>query len=365
MKKTAAFVLLLLVMVSGLSADADFSGETAFNASVSIPPVEDAWKFTDVSVRQTFGLDAFGDTTSLSLNAGFVFNASDCSVTPFVSEIYADLLADKAAIRFGRQKAAWGVAEILSAVDIITPSDLSDPVSMEKSAINALKLSYDVFPLAFELFWIPVFTPAVLPPIMTAMYGMFGIEIRRPELSLRNGEVGARASAYTSAGDFSVYGYYGWEDMPSMKGEYDRLIMTGASAAVPVGEVTLKAEAAWYPKRDAVASAMLGLEWIKDDFTFIGEAYGEWDKEEQRLSGQVGVSLSYTMLDGDLELSAAGILELRELDGAVVGGVGYRFSDELKGTVGTVYVFEGKDGTGKYSVFKGLDSVRLGAVYSF
>lgn len=365
MKRTVSCFLILAVALFCAFAEVSFAGETAFDASVSIPPVENPWRFTGATLKQTFELDAYGDTTDFYLNAGFVFNAVDCSVTPFVSEAYADLFAEKISFRFGRQKATWGVAEILSAVDIITPSDLSNPVSMEKSAINALKVSYDAFPLSFELFWIPVFTPAVLPPMMTAMYQMYGIEIRRPELSLKNSEVGTRAAAYTSAGDFALYGYYGWEDMPGMTGEYERLVMAGTSVAVPVGDVTLKAEASWYPKRDAVFSAMVGLEWIKNDFTFIGEVYGEWNKVEEKLAGQVGASISYTMLDGDLELSAGGILELRELDGVVVGGVGYSFSNELKGTVGTVYVFEGKDGTGKYSVFKGLDSVRLGAVYSF
>jgi hypothetical protein len=365
MKRTFSVFLVLAVVLFCVSADISFSGETAFDASISIPPVENPWGFTGATLKQTFELDTYGDTTDLYLNAGFTFNAVDCTVSPFVSELYADLFADKVSFRFGCQKATWGVAEILSAVDVLTPSDLSDPVSMEKSAINALKVSYDAFPLAFELFWIPVFTPAVLPPMMTAMYQMYGIEIKRPELSLKNGEVGARATAYTSAGDFALYGYYGWEDMPDMTGEYDRLVMAGASAAVPVGDVTLKAEAAWYPKRNAVFSVMAGLEWIKNDFTFIGELYGEWNKAEEKFSCQVGASISYTMLDGDLELSAGGILELRELDGAVMGGASYSFSDELKATAGIVYVFEGKEGPGTYGAFKSLSGVRLEATYSF
>ena len=41
-----------------------------------------------------------------------------------------------------------------------------------------------------------------------------------------------------------------------------------------IGEITVKAEGAWYPKRDKVACAMFGLEWMKNDITFIGELYG-------------------------------------------------------------------------------------------
>ncbi len=355
----SAFVMLCIF------ADVDFSGESSFSATVSVPPAEDPGKITGASVSQTFELDAYGDTTAFYLNAGFVYDATENSLKPFVSEVYADLFLGKAAFRFGRQKATWGNAEISSAVDVITPSDMSDPLEMSKSAINALKVSYDAFPFAVDVYWIPIFSPAVLPVA-------YGIEIRKPELELENSEVGVKASAYTSAGDFSLYGYYGWEDTPVLAGsypdlycEYERLVMAGASAAVPVGDVTLKAEAAWYPKRDKVVSAMAGLEWMHEDLTLVGELYGEWDKKSEKLSGQVGASVSYDLFEGDLELSVAGILELRELDGAAMAGVTYSFSDELKASGGVVYVIEGPDEVGTYGAFKDLSCVKLEATYSY
>ena len=365
MKRVILIACLSVSVMLCAFADVYFSGESSFSATVSIPPADDMGKITGASVTQTFELDAYGDTTSFYLNAGFVYDLVQNSLKPFVSEIYADLFLGKAAFRFGRQKATWGNAEIESVVDVITPPDMSDPISMSKTAINALKVSYDAFPFAIDIYWIPVFSPAVLPAAMTALYQAYGIEIKSPDLKLENSEVGMKASAYTSAGDFSLYGYYGWEDTPSMTGEYERLIMAGASAAVPVGDVTLKAEGAWYPERDKVVSAMAGLEWMHDDLTFIGELYGEWDKEAEKLSGQAGASISYDLADGDLELSVAGILELRELDGAAIVGVTYSFSDELKATAAVVGVFEGPDEPGTYGMFKDLSCIRLGATYSF
>ncbi len=372
MRRAALIVCFSVSVLLWAFADVDFSGESSFSATVSVPPAEDPGKITGASVSQTFELDAYGDTTAFYLNAGFVYDALDNALKPFVSEVYADLFLGKVAFRFGRQKATWGNAEISSAVDVITPSDMSDPLEMAKTAINALKVSYDAFPFAFDAYWIPVFSPAVMPESMTAMYQAYGIEIRKPELELENSEVGMKASAYTSAGDFSLYGYYGWEDtpvvagsLPDLYGEYERLVMAGASASVPVGDVTLKAEAAWYPKRDKVVSAMAGLEWMHEDLTFVGELYGEWDKKSEELSGQVGASVSYDLLDGDLELSVAGILELRELDGAAMAGVTYSFSDELKVSGGAVYVFEGPDDVGTYGAFKDLSCVKLVATYSY
>ena len=372
MKRVALIVCLSAAVMLCAYADVVFSGESSFSSTASIPPAEETGRTTSASLSQAFEFDAYGDTTSFYLNAGFVYDALGNSLKAFVSEAYADLFIGKAAFRFGRQKATWGNAEINSAVDVITPSDMSDPISMSKTAVDALKFSFDAFPFAVDLYWIPIFTPAVLPEAMTAMYEAYGIEVRKPEPELENGEVGMKVSAYTSAGDFSLYGYYGWEDMPvvsgafpDLYGKYERLVMAGASAAVPVGDVTLKAEAAWYPKRDKVVSAMAGLEWMHDDLTLIGELYGEWDKESERISGQAGASVSYDLLDGDLELSVAGILELRELDGAVMAGVTYSFSDELKVACGAVFVFEGPDDVGTYGAFKDLSCVRLEATYSF
>jgi len=366
MRKTASVLLLLAIALGSAAAvDVVFSGKTDMSASVPIPPADDPWKISGASLMQSFGLDVYGDMAALHLDAGFSFDSLSESLKPFVSEVYADYYPGRLSFRFGRQKATWGTAEIESAVDVITPSDMSDPLNMSKAAIDALKITFDAFPLSFDFYWIPLFTPAVLPASAAALFEAYSIELKKPETKLSNGEAGMKASAYTSAGDFALYGYYGWEDVPSMTGEYERLAMAGASAAVPVGEVTLKAEGAWYPKRDKVVSATAGLEWMHEDLTFVGEVYGEWDKKTEKLSGQVGASVTYGLLDGDLELSLAGILELKVLDGAAVAGAEYSFTDELKAQLQAVYVFEGPDEPGTYGAFRNLSCVRLGATFSF
>ena len=161
---------------------------------------------TKAMTSQILELDAYGDVTALYVNGGFRFNVLDSTMNLFLSEAYADFYLDKFSFRLGRQKAAWGVAEISSAVDVITPSDMSDPVNKTKMGIDALKLSYDAFPFAFDVYWIPVFTPGVLPSSVSAMYSFSGIGLKKPEPCLENGEFAARASAYTSAGDFMLYG---------------------------------------------------------------------------------------------------------------------------------------------------------------
>ncbi|MCR5761705.1 MAG: OprO/OprP family phosphate-selective porin [Sphaerochaetaceae bacterium] len=366
MKKIiVSIALLFAVLTLAFAADVYFSGDTSLYSVLSLPPVNDPWEFTDVSLSQDFELDVYADSSAFFFSAGVEYDALESTLDSYLSEVYGDYFLNSFAFRLGRQKASWGTAEILSAVDVLTPSDLSDPIDFFKMAVDALKISYDAFPLVFDAYWIPFFTASVLPQSVLDVYSFYNISISEPENKIENSEGAAKVSAYTSAGDFSLYGYYGWEDTPNSTGKYDRLIMGGASAAVPVGEVTVKGEAAWYPKRDAVVSATAGVEWIKNDLTLTGELYGQWNKEDENITGQAGLAASYSLFDGDMELSAGGILEFKELDGAVTAELSYSFTDELKATASVFYMFEGSEGTGTYGAYKDLDSARIEVSYSF
>lgn len=365
MRRLVFVLLILLIPAFCLYADVSFSGETGLGISVSIPPAENAGTITSAAIAQSLEIDAYSDNGSLHVEAGLSVDVLAGKPDLFLSEAYADLFIGRAGFRFGRQKASWGTAEIQSAVDVLTPTDMSDPISMDKLGIYALKFSLDVFPLALDVYWIPVFTPSPLPASVMAMLDLYAVVLKKPELKIGNSEVGLKASAYTSLGDFALYGYYGWEDTPSMAGEYERLAMVGSSFAIPVGEVTFKGEAALYPERDEKFSGTLGLEWMHGDLTVIAEAYGTWDTQNDSLNGQVGAVLSYDMLDGDLQLSLSGILEMKKFDGAVLFGASYAVSDEMKITSQVVHIFEGPDEAGTYGAYKDLDCVKLGATYCF
>lgn len=365
MKRLVIVLLIILIPVFCLSADVYFSGETGFGTVVSIPPVENAGTITSAVIDQSFEIDAYSDNCSLYMNTGFSVDVLAGQLKWFLSEAYVDLFIDRAGFRFGRQKASWGTAEIQSAVDVLTPTDMSDPISMDKMGIDALKFSIDAFPMALDVYWIPIFTPSPLPASVTSMLAFYGIELKKPELKFKNSEVGVKASAYTSLGDFALYGFFGREDTPSVTGEYERLAMAGGSFAIPIGEVTFKGEAAWYPERDEEYAGTFGVEWMHGDFTFIAEAYGAWDTQNDSLNSQIGAVLSYDLLEGDLQLSLSGIVEMKKYDGAVLFEASYAVSDEMKITAQVVYVFEGPDEVGTYGAYKDMSCVRLGTTYSF
>ncbi len=95
--------------------------------------------------------------------------------------------------------------------------------------------------------------------------------LSEPEKTIWNGEYGLKLSGYFSALDVSLYGFYGWDDTPflnneitfeaatppspslpdgiSISGEYKRMAMFGADAAIPIKETVLRAEAAFFPQR--------------------------------------------------------------------------------------------------------------------
>ena len=83
-------------------------------------------------------------------------------------EGYLDLygfLTQNLDMRIGKQRIAWGTADKINPTDNLNPKDLEDPLNFgKKLPTNALKLSYYLGDYTLTGVFIPVFTPAVLPP---------------------------------------------------------------------------------------------------------------------------------------------------------------------------------------------------------
>ncbi|MBL7075323.1 hypothetical protein ISS37_08825 [candidate division KSB1 bacterium] len=83
-------------------------------------------------------------------------------------EAYLDLygfLTDDLDVRIGRQRIAWGTADKLNPTDNLNPDDLEDIFDFgAKLGVNALKATYYLGGLTLTGVYIPIFTPATLPP---------------------------------------------------------------------------------------------------------------------------------------------------------------------------------------------------------
>ena len=213
-----------------------------------------------------------------------------------LKEAYLDWKGEMFALRVGRQIVSWGKADDIQITDIICPKDEAGFVASDynesRLGIDAVRLSLLTEKLQMDAFFIPFFTPSILPlakgnPLKDIIFSdIDGIRIyapedyrdlERPNKHISNSEFAFRASAYTSFADVSLYYFYGWDDIPffryspnmviynstasgerdiyedifeiNVSGKYKRMMMAGFDAAIPAGEFVIRLEEAFFPKR--------------------------------------------------------------------------------------------------------------------
>ena len=213
-----------------------------------------------------------------------------------LKEAYIDWKGEMLALRVGRQIVSWGKADDIQITDVISPKDEASFVAADynesRLGIDAVRLSLLTEKLQIDAFFIPFFTPSILPlakgnPLKDIIFSdVDGIRIyapedyrdlKRPNKHISNSEFAFRASAYTSFADVSLYYFYGWDDIPffryspnmviynstasgerdiyedifeiNVSGKYKRMMMAGFDAAIPAGEFVIRLEEAFFPKR--------------------------------------------------------------------------------------------------------------------
>ena len=232
--------------------------------------------------------DAIGSQSSNGMS-GFV--ANDGSFALKLKEAYIDWKSGMFALRIGRQIVSWGKADDFQITDVVSPFDESNVVAYDyneaKLGVDAARLSLLTDKAQVDAYYIPFFTPSILPfaknnplrsKIFPETYNEFKLQypeshedLELPRKNLNNSEYALRASFYTSVMDLSLYAFYGWDDKPFIKytpmtsediefnelyhdgfnvsGKYKRMSMVGADAAIPVGDFVFRLEAAYFPNR--------------------------------------------------------------------------------------------------------------------
>ncbi|MBQ3686555.1 MAG: hypothetical protein II932_01845, partial [Treponema sp.] len=232
-------------------------------------------------------------------------------------------------VRVGRQITAWGAADGLQVTDVLCPKDqtrlFTSDYSDSRIGIDAVRLSYNGTILSADAYWIPIFTPGTLPhernnplrklmirdriPTITAGR-IFYIplefswdDIELPKTQLKNGEYAGKVSAYLPFADFSLYGFWGWDDEPIISynvtglnaygvptgvllsgyrspestddsGSFRKMAMIGADASIPMGPLVFRAEGAFFPGRSfstSMQEQLIGKESyiVLNEITFL------------------------------------------------------------------------------------------------
>lgn len=382
------------------SQEAKFSGEAGSVWAAALRS-ENRGDFVLGNTYLNAKIDAFYEKSSVYAEGRVGFDEiSDKAYYDF-REIWLDYTSNFWGIRIGHQKTAWGKADGIDITNVICPSDMSTFYAMtdddSKLAVDAIRLSLSGNQFTADAYWIPFFTPAALPVSISAM--------EEPEKNVRNGEYGLKLSGYFSALDLSLYGFYGWDDTPFLNyeinyeaenppypslpdslivsGQYKRMTMIGADAAIPIKETVLRAEAAFFPQRHfqktegnteqhKELSALIGLDWIPSGWTFTVQYYcdclfADIASLEREYTYQHGATLSISkkFLNETLELNLSGLLGLNDFDSFISPSVSYSLSDQITLSTDAYIFLPGPERDGKYGKYKEFSCLAIEGKYNF
>ncbi len=398
----------MIVLPLSAEGGVDFSGEiqTIWGAGVSgTNNNTTAGRFLLGDTSFTGTLDAYYDKSSAFAEAAVSYDATANQLDWTVNELWLDYTSSFWGIRIGRQKTAWGKADGIDVTNVICPNDMSSFSAMtsddSKLAIDALRLSFSGNQFTVDAYWIPFFTPSKLPLDEgnqlrkfiipeNSPYPMSLGTIEKPETAIWNGEYGLKVSGYFPLMDVSLYGFYGWADTPVMdynitaqgiqiNGRYKRMSMIGIDAAIPVKEIVIRTEAAFFPQKYFSVSeqrneisALVGLDWMPSGWTltaqyFCDYVFGSLDQLERTkaYTHRMTLSVSKTLLNETLELSLSGLVNFNDLDSFISPVAEYSLSDQIKLSCGAYIFLPGPENDGEYGKYKDLSSVYIKAKFNF
>ncbi len=402
-------------------------GQTTFDGTIK-SYLDEAMVYVNAQIVH----DALG---AQSTNGSSAFVADDGTFALKLREAYIDWKGEMLALRIGRQVVSWGKADDIQITDVLNPRDESSFVASDynesKLGIDAVRLSLLTEKTQIDAYWIPFFTPSILPlasgnPLNSQVFprkfdgSRVGVpekynDFELPEKKLSKSELALRASAYTSFADLSLYGFYGWDDLPLIKyspyinefyeendldtllvsGEYKRMYMVGADAAIPYGDLVFRFEGAFFPKRHIQTTAyyqiekfvnenkiptserknqavgLAGLDWTPSGGWTITAQY-VMDKifdyndnlDRRDYEHQATLSIEKSVLNETLTLMASGALDLRYFSSASELEIDYKLTDAITlNLIGDLY-FRGYK-YGMYGEYRDYSSVTFKGKMSF
>jgi hypothetical protein len=407
MKKIFFSLIVIMFSTCLFSEGVEFSGDISTSWGVFAPWTnkDTAGDFSLGDTNFTGKVDAWYGNSSAFAEGKVSYDALTNSVDFSLGEVWADYTSSFWGIRIGRQKVAWGKADGIDITNVVCPGDMSSIAAMtsddSKLPVNAIRLSFSGNQFTADAFWIPFFTPAVLPAEKVA-----GIPIEKPELAIWNGEYGLKFSGYFSMLDVSFYGFYGWEDTPFVdykmpsppaiipSAKYKHMAMVGLDTAIPIGPTVLRSEAAFFPKRnfqkDAQTivkenmtgtaettkelnqlKALIGLDWMPSGWTltaqyFCDYVFGNLDNLDRKDAYTHGatLSISKSLLNETMDLSLAGVVNLNAFDSLINPSLNYSLSDQINIKTGAYILLPGPDEDGTYGAYKDYSSIYINVKFS-
>lgn len=429
--RTAVFGTVCVLSASfAFSQDITFSGSAKTAVGVFIRG-DNAGDFSPAKETVSGEVDArFADCAvfiagnayfnALAANSGGSFSVVD-GLGAELQEAYFTWTSNEfgngltAGLKFGRQITAWGKADGIRIADILCPQNLASlgtsNYSESRLGIDAIKGTLSGTYFTADAYWIPFFRPSALPfeswnPLRKALIpssvGAVPVvlgDISKPEPNIANSSYAARVSFWFPAVDFSLYGYYGFDDSPNfmytpdampptkitVTGKYYRYGMAGFDFAVPAGAFVIRAESAFFIeralqlgqtslggyKRKNELRALAGFDWNKNGWMLTAQYYGDvvfaYVDSLARDAYEHGATanLSKTLFSETLTLSCTGLVRLNDLDGFAGLKAKYSLTDEISLALAFDGYFPGPKSDGTYGKYKDLSCVRFEGTVKF
>lgn len=319
-------------------------------------------------------------------------------------EAYLDYQAGKWDFRVGRQVIAWGKADNVTVTDLICPIDYRDYFCYEfsdtKKPVEAAKTRFRKGDMTTELVWVPFFEavgyPAADNPwLKTDEASSIIVQTAdQPEKNLKNSEWFGRVTFNREGFDYALSAFHCWWDTPVyqlvtansaafLQGEYYRVSGVGGEFSVPVGDLVIRGETAFFEgrrfERDsyskdylerAALKMLLGLDWYPgDNWTVTAQVADEkildYDKDmaEDEHDWLGTLKLTKKLLRETLTLSGLICAALDETDYYLKLSGEYALTDELHLICGLLF-FDG-DTDGVFGQYRDKDGFLFKLRYSF
>jgi len=240
------------------------------------------------NLRFTAGIDARFDThnaTSRGLDFSW-FDRTRRRPALTVRSLTAAYSRGKLTIEAGKQLIRWGKADVLTPTDRFAPRDFLNVVDSDFLPVTAARLTYGTQTDTVDLVFAPRFTPSRIPLFNQRWAIPLPIGEASPDFPGAP-QYGARWNHVGTAAEYSFSFYNGFDHLPlfrltpaiTLQRFYPQLRMYGADAAVPLGPLTVKGEAAYFtstnPQSDEYVLYVLQLERQAGEWSFVAGYAGE------------------------------------------------------------------------------------------
>jgi hypothetical protein len=252
------------------------------------------YKLTDL--RFAAGVNARYDTHQQTGTGFSFFDRTRRRPVFDVRRLSATYARGKLTVEAGKQLIRWGKTDILNPTDRFAPRDFLNVIDNDFLPITAARVTYGSQADTVDVVFSPRLTPSRIPLLNQRWSPPVPLREADPDFPGAP-QYGARWNHIGGRAEYSFSFYNGFDNLPlfrltpqfTVQRFYPQLRMYGADAALPVGPVTVKGEAAYLtssnPQSDEYVLYVVQLERQAGEWSFVAGYAGQATTERRSAIG--------------------------------------------------------------------------------